>query len=388
MEFSTSPEVAAFAEEVRAVLEQHYGPAQRDAMHESGTFHDWDLHRALAAKGWIASAVPGGEHVRDPMELATFVTELERADAPYHGLATTLLVAGVIAHCGSEHLRSQVLPRILEGQDIAALGYSEPDHGSDVAAVTTAATPAADGATWTINGQKMWTTMAHIAQHVLLLARTNTAVPKHQGLTMFLVPLDAPGVSIQPIRTMGDERTNVTYYDDVVVSDDLRVGDVDGGWQVMGVALGFERGVLGGCGETAVLLEEVRRWIRDPGSGAGPLCEDPAMLEALATTRIDAEVSWLLSQRAAWIASTGGIPSIEGSMAKLFATQAFQRAAARFQDLAGAEGLLRAGQPGAVAGGAVDRAVRHAPVTTIYGGTTEIQRNNIAERHLGLPRAR
>jgi alkylation response protein AidB-like acyl-CoA dehydrogenase len=109
--------------------------------------------------------------------------------------------------------------------------------------------------------------------------------------------------------------------------------------------------------------------------------------QALARTRIDNEVSWLLAQRSAWIAATGGLPSIEGSMAKLFATQAFQRAARVFQDLAGAEGLVRAGQDGTVAGGAIDRAVRHAPVTTIYGGTSEIQRNNIALRHLGLPRS-
>lgn len=230
--------------------------------------------------------------------------------------------------------------------------------------------------------------MAHISQHVLLLTRTDTEVPKHRGLTMFLVPLDAPGVDIRPVHTMGDERTNVTFYDDVVMGDDLRVGEVNGGWQVMGVALGFERGVLGGCGETAALFEEVRRWLLDLDGTDGARPEDPAVLDALARTRIDPEVSWLLSQRAAWVASSGGIPSIEGSMAKLFATQAFQRAAARFQDLAGAEGLLRADQPGAVAGGAVDRAVRHAPVTTIYGGTTEIQRNNIAEHHLGLPRTR
>jgi alkylation response protein AidB-like acyl-CoA dehydrogenase len=388
MEFSTNPEVEAFAKEIRAFLAEHFTDERREALHASGVTHDWDLHRAIAARGWLSAGLPDSEGSRNPFELATFFTELERADAPYFALSTTMLVAGVIYHLASAKLKERVLPEILAGEALASLGYSEPDHGSDVAAASTRAVPNdEDHRSWTINGQKMWTSFADIAQYVLLLTRTNTEVPKHRGLTMFLVPLDTPGVSLQPIHTMGSEVTNITFYDNVVVSDEFRVGEIDGGWQVMGVALSLERGVMGGSGEGAVLWERVRRWAAaTPGPDGRPRTADPALRVALARTRIDNEVSWLLAQRAAWIAATGGLPSIEGSMAKLFATQAFQRAAGIFQDLAGAEGLVRSGQPGAPAGGAIDRAARHAPVTTIYGGTSEIQRNNIAVRHLGLPR--
>jgi alkylation response protein AidB-like acyl-CoA dehydrogenase len=389
MEFSTAHEVEAFGKEVRALLAERFNEEQREAMHASGTFHDWELHRALAERGWLSAGLPGSEGSRDPFELSTLFAELERADAPYHGLSTTMIVAGVIAHMASPALKARVLPEIFDGDAVVALGYSEPDHGSDVAAASTRAIPNdAEHRSWTINGQKMWTSLAHVAQYVLLLTRTDTEVPKHRGLTMFLVPMDSPGVSVQPIRTMGDERTNITFYDGVVVGDEFRIGEVNGGWQVMGVALGLERGVMGGGGEGAYLWEHVREWAEAPGTDGRTRTSDPAMRLALARTRIDNEVTWLLFQRSAWIAASGGLPSIEGSMAKLFASEAFQRAARVFQDLAGAEGLVRAGQEASLAGGVIDRAARHAPVTTIYGGTSEIQLNNIAERYLGLPRSR
>ena len=125
-----------------------------------------------------------------------------------------------------------------------SFGYTEPDSGSDVAAATTKATR--DGDEWVIEGQKMWTTMAHIADYVLLLTRTNPDVPKHKGLTFFIVPLDTPGIEIQPVHTMGTERSNATFYDKVRVGDEWRIGEVDGGWQIMKAALKYERGIAGG----------------------------------------------------------------------------------------------------------------------------------------------
>ena len=383
MEFTTSETVAAFAAEVRQFLAEHLTTEAREQMHRTGTVHDWALHRAIAARGWVAAAIPGASAARDPFEMAVLFRELELADAPYHGLATTMIVAGVLDQAGSEALKAKVLPEILAGDAIASLGYSEPDHGSDVAAASTRAVPNDGGSSWTINGQKMWTTLAHVAQHVLLLTRTDPDVPKHRGLSMFLVPLDTAGISVQAVPTMASERTNVTFYDDVVVSDDCRVGDINGGWRVMAIALGLERGVMGGTAMGEVLWHQARAW----AESAGMIDRGPVR-EALARTRIDNEISWLLTQRTAWIANTGGSPSIEGSMAKLFSSQAYQRAARRFQDLAGAGGLLAMGTPGAVADGAIERSARHAAVTTIQGGTTEIQRNNIAERHLGLPSSR
>jgi len=382
VDFTMNPAVAAFSLEVRAFLAEHLTDEMRRRMHRTGTFHDWDLHRAMAARGWLAAAVPGSPDARDPFEMAALFRELELADAPFHGLSVTMLVAGVVQQAGSDEIRAKVLPQILAGDALACLGYSEPDHGSDVAAASTRAVPNDEAhTTWTINGQKMWTTLAHVSQYVLLLTRTDPDVPKHRGLTMFLVPLDSEGIIIQAVHTMSGDRTNVTFYDDVIVGDEYRIGDVHGGWGVMGIALGLERGVMGGTGHCEVLWHDALTWATDAG-----LLDKAPVREALARTRIDVEVSWLLAQHTAGIAASGALPSVEGSMTKLFATETYNRAARVWQDLAGSAGLLDMDAPGAIAGGAIERAARHAPLTTIYGGTSEIQRNNIAERHLGLPR--
>jgi alkylation response protein AidB-like acyl-CoA dehydrogenase len=280
-----------------------------------------------------------------------------------------------------------VLPAILSGETLVALGYSEPDSGSDVAAASTRAIR--DGDQWVINGRKMWTTLAHEAEYVLLLTRTNLDVPKHKGLTMFLLPMDTPGITVEPVHTMGTERTNATFYDDVHIGDEWRIGDVDGGWKVMGVALAFERGVMGGTSVGIPLLHHFREWAEhEVGDDGTPVAADPIVRERMVRVAIDNEVATLLTLRAAWIAASGGLPGLEGSMAKIFATEAYQKAAKWFSHAAAPTGLLQFHEPGAAGDGFLEYDLRHSPVTTIYGGTSEINRNNIAERHLGLPKAR
>ena len=386
MDFSLSPGAAEFRAEVKAFIADHLTTEVVDQMHATGTFNDKAFNAALADAGLMAGAVPGyGD--RDPIELYLLFNELEKAGAPYDGLAVTMLVAGVINAVGTDFHRSRVLEKLLTGRFNCCLGYSEPDHGSDVASITTKAVR--DGDEWVITGQKMWTTMAHVSDWVILLTRTNPDVPRHKGLTMFLVPMDTPGIEVQPVPTMATERTNATFYDDVRVGDEWRLGEVDGGWAVMGVALAFERGVMGGTNPAVPLLRHVRDWATGATSpDGGTMLSDPLLRERLARTAIANQVSQLLTLRAAWIAATGGLPGLEGSMAKLYATGRYQQAVAWFQEMAGAEGLLAFGVEDAAAGGWIDYDARHAPVTTIYGGTTEINRNNVAERHLGLPRDR
>jgi alkylation response protein AidB-like acyl-CoA dehydrogenase len=386
MDFSLSPRAAEFRTEVMAFLDSHLTGEVIDTMHRTGTFNDKHFNAAMADAGLLAGAVPGyGD--RDPIELYVLFNELEKAGAPYDGLAVTMLVAGVINAVGTDFHREQVLDRLLTGRFNCCLGYSEPDHGSDVAAITTRAVQ--DGDEWVINGQKMWTTMAHEADWVILLTRTEPDVPKHKGLTMFLVPMDTPGIEVQAVPTMASERTNATFYDEVRIGDEWRLGDVNGGWSVMGVALAFERGVMGGTNPAVPLLRHVRGWATDaPSPDGGRMIDDPLLRERIARTAIANQVSQLLTLRAAWIAATGGLPGLEGSMAKLYATDRYQQAVGWFQQMAGADGLLGFGTDGAAADGWIDYDARHSPVTTIYGGTTEINRNNVAERHLGLPRAR
>ena len=386
MDFSLSPRAAEFRTEVMAFLDSHLTGEVIDTMHRTGTFNDKHFNAAMADAGLLAGAVPGyGD--RDPIELYVLFNELEKAGAPYDGLAVTMLVAGVINAVGTDFHREQVLDRLLTGRFNCCLGYSEPDHGSDVAAITTRAVQ--DGDEWVVNGQKMWTTMALEADWVILLTRTDPDVPKHKGLTMFLVPMDTPGIEVQPVPTMASERTNATFYDEVRIGDEWRLGDVNGGWSVMGVALAFERGVMGGTNPAVPLLRHVRGWATDaPSPDGGNMIDDPLLRERIARTAIANQVSQLLTLRAAWIAATGGLPGLEGSMAKLYATDRYRQAVGWFQQMAGADGLLGFGTDGAAADGWIDYDARHSPVTTIYGGTTEINRNNVAERHLGLPRAR
>jgi len=380
MDFSLPPGVEEYRQQIRRLVAANVTPDEIDRQHRTGTFSCRPLYRALAEQGLIERAVPG-LGVGDPIELWVLFNELEKAGAPYDALAIAVMIAGVVSHVGTAAQKARILPSITSGEALVCMGYSEPDHGSDLASIVTRAVR--DGDEWVINGAKMWTTMAHEATWLILLTRTDPDVPRHKGLTMFILPMDTPGITVEPVHTMGTERTNATFYDDVRVGDDAVLGELNGGWRVMGVALSFERGVMGGTNPGVPLLRHVRAWAAEAGR-----LGDPILRERMARVAIDNEVAKLLTQRSAWIAATGGLPGLEGSMTKLFATEAYQRASRWFQQAAGAEGLLRFHEPGSAADGWIEYDARHSPVTTIYGGTSEINRNNIAERHLGLPKAR
>jgi alkylation response protein AidB-like acyl-CoA dehydrogenase len=239
-----------------------------------------------------------------------------------------------------------------------------------------------DGDDWVINGQKMFTTLAHESTYVFLLTRTNPDVPKHRGLTMFLVPMATPGIEITPIHTLGGERTNVTFYTDVRVPDSCRVGEVDGGWDVMTVALAFERSPTM-VGQLERLVRQFVAWAAD----ADGVLDRPQNRTRLARAIVDLEVGRLLGFELAAATVRGELPYVEGSMAKLFASEALIRAASTLLDVLGPEGIRQPGAAGAPVAGAVEQVHRHAQVETIRGGTSEIQRSIIAERGLGLPRS-
>ena len=386
MDFELSQKAIDFRSQVKKFISENLTSEITLKMHETGTFNDKSFNEALAAEGLLAGAVPGyGD--RDPVELYLLFNELEKAGAPYDGLAVTMLVAGVINAVGTEFHREEVLNKLLTGKHNCCLGDSEPDYGADVASIITKAEKIENR--WVINGQKMWTTMAHESDWVLLLTRTNSDVPKHKGMTMFLVPMNTPGIEIQPVATMASERTNATFYDNVEVEDQWRLGEIDDGWSVMGVALALERGVMGGTNPAVPLLKHVLNWAETtPSKNKSLMIDNALMRERIARTAIINQVGQLLTLRAAWIAATGGMPGVEGSMAKIYASEEYQKVVGWFQQMAGAEGLLSFGAEDAAASGGIDYDARHAPVTTIYGGTSEINRNNIAERHLGLPRNR
>lgn len=388
MDFRLSPESERFRDEARAFLEEALTPELVEQMHRTGVSHDEGFTRALRDRGWLAPGWPveyGGQG-RDAMEMLAFSEEMQRAGAPMYGIGTTMMIAWVILRAGTEEQKREILPKALAGEIVIALGFTEPENGSDAAAAATRAVRQDDG--WIINGQKMFTTNAHIADYVFLLARTNTEVSKHRGLTTFLVPLKQPGVEVQAVHTLSGERTNITFYKDVYVSDQWRIGDVDGGWPVMGIALEREHGG-GFAGESERLLEQVEAWARETAGDDGrPQIADPGVRERLGRAATEIEVARLLQRRSAWLQANGGDSHAKGSMAKLFSSERLERQAADMLELIGPDGVRSMGDPTAPRGGAIEHAVRHAKGTTIYAGTSEIQRNIIAQHGLGLPRGK
>jgi len=387
MDFRFAPETERFRAEVRAFIAEHLTREVVEGAFATGTMHDWGFHKALCERGYLASGWPTevGGLGRDAIDQTLLMQELYAAEAPIDGLNIASMVGATLLVCGTDEQKQDVLPRILAGEVMCCLGYSEPDAGSDVAAVATRAVR--DGDDWVIDGQKMFTTMAHEAHYVFLLARTDPDAPKHKGLTMFLVPMDTPGIEITPVATMGGERTNITFYDGVRVPDRHRVGEPGAGWSVMHAALVYERNSAN-WGEPDALVEGVARWARQPGPDGTRPFGDLRVQEALARWTTELEAGRLLLLRAAWLSAQGEMPQVEGSMAKLQITEAFVRAASDLLDVLGPHGLVRLGDPAAVADGLVEHAFRHAVVTTIYGGSSEVQREIIAGRGLGLPRQR
>ena len=385
MDFRLGERSDRFRSEVRAFLRETVTDAMRHRAHASGTYHDWTLHRALGAKGWIAATWPrdlGGQE-RDPSEMAAFHEEAQLAEAPIDGLLITMMVANTIRDLGSEEQKRELIPPMIRGECLVALGYSEPEAGSDVSAVRTRAVR--DGSGWRINGQKVFTSLAHESQYVFLLARTDPDKPKREGLTLFLVPVDSSGLEIRPIHTLGGERTNATFYSDVYVDDRFRIGEVDGGWSVLGVALTHER--AGGSQEGTRVLAQFVEWARTARDAEGlPRIDDPSVLEAVARVAIHNEVSYLLGRVPGWLMERGEPAAVASSIGRLFYTTGFQDTCSDLLDLIGPEGVLQTGQPDAPAGGWIERAHRHAAVGTIYAGSSEIQRTIIARQGLRLPR--
>ena len=382
MNFDFGPASLEYKQEARAFLAEELTPERVAQMHRTGVSYNPDFHRALSEHGWLAPGWPAeyGGRGLDPMDVVAFQEELAEAGAPTYAAATTMMIAGVIREVGTEEQKAAILPRALGGEIIIVLGFTEPGCGSDVAAVATRAIR--DGHEWVINGQKMFTTNAQVGDYIFLLARTDPDAPKHKGLTTFLVPLHQPGITIAPIRTISGERTNATFYDDVRVSDAWRIGPQNRGWDTMGVALTLERTTATG-GDHRRVVAAAERWAAEGTTADGrPLIEDDAVRARLARAATEARVARLLGLRAVWVYANGGLPGVEGSMAKLFASEALVRLT---DDLAlMAPDGLRTGDPRHAD---IEHGVRRAQATTIYGGTSEVQRSIIAQRALGLPRS-
>ena len=391
LEFGLGERAEAFRLSARQFFEENLTSELRAAARYDWDGHHPGFHRQLAAAGLAFASWPeqyGGQG-RDPYEMTALGQEFHRAGWSTHPIGTTRIIGETLLHFASDALKQEVITRVCAGEAVISMGYSEPGSGSDVAAAQTRAVR--EGDEWVINGQKMFTSGANKAQYVFLLTRTDPEAKKHRGLTMFLVPFDSPGIEIQAIHTLGDERTNATYYSDVRVPDSSRVGDVNGGWAVLAHALELEHGG-GGLGafyeEHLEVIELAASWARTTLRNGRPAFDDARVRERLAHALVRAEVALSLGLRGLWVGVEGLAKGAEGPMTKLFGAESFIADSADLLDLAAPDSLLDASQDGAAGSGGIELAYRLSAGTSVYAGTSEIMRSIIAQAGLGMPRSR
>ena len=391
MDFELSAEEQRFESEVEHFLAEHHSEDVMDANPEQlSQTVETPAKRAfmqqLAREGWLGMSWPkeyGG--AERPGIYDFLLTEaLSRAGAPQPGKAVGIVGKTLIRH-GNDKLKQYFLPRISRGEVEFAIGYSEPGAGSDAAALQLRATRDDERGGWVLDGQKIWTTSAHFADWYWVGARTDRS-SKHSGITLFLVPMDHSGLEIHPTFTIGDERTNEVYFDRVFVADDFVVGEVNQGWTYICEALDLERFAMLPVGPHEMKIGALCDFVRQATSDGRALADDPVVRGTIGRLVTQLEVARMLQRKVISEALAGRIPTVESAMYKLFQSQLGQRVADAALDMMGPDGALKPAVEGAPVAGRFERSYRYTVVDTIGGGTSEIQKNIIARRGLGLPK--
>lgn len=382
--FETPDHKTPLADHAREILTRLLDPERSNFGEQNFEAHDWAVHRAMGEARLLYPDWPAKWGGQDADTDTTRAVHAVSAELGYAGLSrgVTTMAGVLVQKLGSPELQDEVLLRMATGEATSCLGFTEPSGGSDVFAAKTRAVR--DGDDWIINGQKMFTSGADISNYVLLLTRTDPDVPKHKGLTLFLVPLDLPGVEIHPVHTFMDELTNATFYADVRIPDRYRLGEIGGGVKAMSIALTMEQGGSYYFVQMREMIDAVAAWAREEHRDGAPVIEHPNTLARLARVYGAACIAEGLTARAFWTRLAGEQDLAYGPAAKVFGTQAFIDLSADLLDLA-APGTLVRGNSGL---GLVEKGYRHSTATSIYGGTSEVLRSMVAERRLGLPRSR
>jgi alkylation response protein AidB-like acyl-CoA dehydrogenase len=389
MRIGYTPEQEALEGELRAYFGDLMTPAlalELTSGGEGGGPQFRAAMRKLGRDGWLGIGWPkefGGQG-RTPMEQYIFASEVQRAGFPLPTL-TLETVGPTIMRYGSEQQKAEIVPKILAGEMLIAIGYSEPNAGTDLASLTTRAERDGDG--WVINGQKTWTSLADHSDYIWLAARTDPNSKKHRGISMFLVPTTAKGFSLQPIWTLGGVRTNQTFYENVRVPASALIGPENGGWGLITNQLNRERVSLLVAAPLEVLYEEVLRHARETKRADGTrLIDVPWVQHHLARVRVGLGAMKLLCWKNAWSIANESLHPADASATKVFGSEFRVEAYRLLLEVVGQRGLLRKGSPGAVLAGRVERAYRSATILTFGGGTNEIQRDIISAAGLGMPR--
>lgn len=389
MHFDLTAEQRALRDELRAYFTDLMTPelTREVASSEGGGPMFREAMRKMGRDKWLGIGWPveyGGRGM-GPIEQFLFADEAQRAFFPFPFL-TISTVGPTIAQFGSEEQKKDLLPRILAGECLFAIGYSEADAGTDLASLKTRAVR--DGDDWVIQGQKLWTSLADFADYIWLAARTDPDAPKHAGISMFIVDTKSPGFSHTPIRTIGSVRTNATYYDNVRVPGSRLVGGEGGGWSLIVNQLNHERVSLMSAGIVGRLFEETVEWAREKRLADGSRVIDaPWVQQNLARVEAKLEVLRLINWRQAWNMEHGTFNFAEASTVKVFGSEFYIEAYSLLLEVLGAAGMIRRGSPESLIGGRIERMYRSMLILTFGGGTNEIQRDIIAMAGLEMPRS-
>ncbi|MBI4334270.1 MAG: acyl-CoA dehydrogenase family protein [Chloroflexi bacterium] len=390
MDFRFTPEQENFRKEVREFLEGERKKGTYETRCDAWIVgHDPEFSKKVAAKGWIGMTWPkayGGQG-RTYLDRLVLTEELLRYGAPVaaHWFSDRQIGPSVIAF-GTEEQKKDFLPRIIKGEVYVGLGMSEPEAGSDLASLKTRAVE--EGDHFVVNGQKVWTSGAHSFNYIYLVVRTDPNVAKHRGISEMLVDMSLPGITVRPLVDMtGGHHFNEVFFDNVRVPKSSLMGKRNEGWKQIVAQLDYERSGMERLMANYPLFERILDYARETKRNGGTLSKDPIIRHRLAELTIEFEVGRLLIYRVAWVLSQGRIPNYEASLAKTYCTEFQQRLAAAAVTILGPFGQLKEGSKWVALGGMAAGSYLIAPGYTLQAGTSEILRNVIAMRGLGLPAA-
>jgi 3-oxocholest-4-en-26-oyl-CoA dehydrogenase alpha subunit len=343
--------------------------------------------KRMAEDGWLGIGWPteyGGQG-RSAIEQYIFFDESMRAGAPVPML-TINTVGPTIMQYGTPEQKEFFLPKILAGEIHFCIGYTEPESGTDLASLQTRAER--DGDEYVINGQKIYTSLAGDADYIWLATRTDPGVAKHKGISMFIVPMDTPGIKVVPMHLLGDHNINYTFYEDVRVPAANLVGGENAGWSLITNQLNHERVTLCSSGIIERALADVRAWAQSTKLADGRRVIDQQWVQ-VHLARIDARLEFLklINWKVAWTATEGHLDVADASTTKVFGTEFYMEAFKLMLEVVGQAGYLAGGTPEAVLAGRLEMYARSLVILTFGGGTNEIQRDLIAIFGLGLPRS-
>lgn len=390
MEFALTLEQEQFAKEFRDYLKSRMTPEVKAEIEsqrmERGPAYR-EFIRQMGYDGWLGVGWPkeyGGQG-RSPMEQHIFfeITAYERIILPLMALNA---VGPVIMRVGTEEMKREILPPILRGEMEVAIGYTEPEAGTDLASLKTSAVK--DGDDYIINGQKVFTSCADYADYLWIAARTDPhAAKKHHGISVFLIPMNSPGITIEPIWLLGGERNNATFYDNVRVPKRCLVGEENKGWRYITAQLDFERIALSPSSPMRRNIDDTIEWSKETKVDGTAVIEQPWVRAKFAEMIMEVEVLKILNYYVAWLITNGVVPYAEASMVKVFGSELCQRVNGSLLQIMGQFGQLQMGSKWAPVKGRLEQDFRSNLILTFGGGASEVQRNIIAMAGLGMPRS-